>query len=392
MSYLQQRLAFPYLRVKLSSSSAAALDLAPLSHPLQKSSEWPQFNGNARLPDGMNRADRRNVTNPTMTLSPALGDLQGKPNGTMSGTTTPLLQQVSSGLAQGLSSRRGSPLSLGDTFSSITSARSVPATPLPGMPGSAGQLQKAPGTPLSGGDPHNINGILSAQMSRQMGDDSDMNPSLSRMPSGQFDNSPLSFNSIQSGMDDVSTFATFQKSCANEVMQQYSGDNVYGLSGGMDNDRFNSYGFEQNGRGSAVGGTGSTALYHHNGAKYGFSVNGRPSPVAVDSKMNGLHGPKHKRGDIDRECTSTSPLPGTALCANRYHIVNRFAGTRLEDLVGEIPQLCKDQHGCRYLQKKLEEGVPEHRDMIFRETFSHFADLMTGKQRSISAVRGGPWN
>ena len=59
--------------------------------------------------------------------------------------------------------------------------------------------------------------------------------------------------------------------------------------------------------------------------------------------------------------------------------VNRFAGTRLEDLAGEISSLCKDQHGCRYLQKKLEEGVPEHRDMIFRETFGHFAELMTGK-------------
>ena len=40
--------------------------------------------------------------------------------------------------------------------------------------------------------------------------------------------------------------------------------------------------------------------------------------------------------------------------------------------------MCKDQHGCRYLQKKLEEGVPEHRDIIFRETFGHFADLTTG--------------
>ena len=60
-------------------------------------------------------------------------------------------------------------------------------------------------------------------------------------------------------------------------------------------------------------------------------------------------------------------------------IVNRFAGMRLEDLQGEIPSLCKDQHGCRYLQKKLEEAVPEHRDMIFRETFGHFAELMTGK-------------
>lgn len=25
--------------------------------------------------------------------------------------------------------------------------------------------------------------------------------------------------------------------------------------------------------------------------------------ASADSKMNGLHGPKHKRGDIDRECT-----------------------------------------------------------------------------------------
>lgn len=60
-------------------------------------------------------------------------------------------------------------------------------------------------------------------------------------------------------------------------------------------------------------------------------------------------------------------------------VVNRFAGMRLEDMQGEIPSLCKDQHGCRYLQKKLEEGIPEHRDMIFRETFGHFPELMTGK-------------
>lgn len=207
-------LPIPYLRVK--RSSAAALDLAPLSQTpprasslgrpsenFKKPSEWPQFNGSGRMPESLGRSDRRNVTNPTMTLSPSLNDLAGpKGNGAVSGTTTPLLQQVSQGLAQGLSSRRGSPLSLGDTLSSITSARSVPATPLPGMPGSAG-LSKAPGTPLSG-DPHNINGILSAQLSRQLSEDSELNPSLSRMPSGQFDGSPLSFNSIQNGIDEVS--------------------------------------------------------------------------------------------------------------------------------------------------------------------------------------------
>ncbi|KAJ3539342.1 hypothetical protein NM688_g6376 [Phlebia brevispora] len=75
-----------------------------------------------------------------------------------------------------------------------------------------------------------------------------------------------------------------------------------------------------------------------------------------DGKMNGLHGPKHERGDID---------------------VNRFAGMRLENLQGETLTLCKDQYGCRYLQKKLEEALPVHLDMIFRETFGHFAELVT---------------
>lgn len=76
---------------------------------------------------------------------------------------------------------------------------------------------------------------------------------------------------------------------------------MYNLGGGIEDGAFNSYGFEAAGRGAGVGATGSTALYHHNGAKYGFNMNGRPNGGA-DGKMNGLHGPKHKRGDIDREC------------------------------------------------------------------------------------------
>lgn len=74
------------------------------------------------------------------------------------------------------------------------------------------------------------------------------------------------------------------------------------------------------------------------------------------------------------------------VCDSNHLIVNRFAGMRLEDMQGEIPSLCKDQHGCRYLQKKLEEGVPEHRDMIFRETFGHFPELMTGTRKQGSSV------
>ena len=81
-------------------------------------------------------------------------------------------------------------------------------------------------------------------------------------------------------------------------MVQAPYDPVYGINGGLDNGRFNDFGYE-NGRGPQLNGTaGSTALYHHNGSKYGLSMNGRQNG---DSKMNGLHGPKHKRGDIDGE-------------------------------------------------------------------------------------------
>ncbi len=55
----------------------------------------------------------------------------------------------------------------------------------------------------------------------------------------------------------------------------------------------------------------------------------------------------------------------------------RFSNAKLEQLQGEILGLCKDQHGCRYLQKKLEERNPEHIHIIFIETYQHVIELMT---------------
>ena len=57
---------------------------------------------------------------------------------------------------------------------------------------------------------------------------------------------------------------------------------------------------------------------------------------------------------------------------------SRYANVNLQDLVGEIYALCKDQHGCRYLQKKLEEGDAENIRVIFEETNPHMIELMTG--------------
>ena len=56
----------------------------------------------------------------------------------------------------------------------------------------------------------------------------------------------------------------------------------------------------------------------------------------------------------------------------------RYLNINLQGLIGEIYTLCKDQHGSRYLQKKLEEGDAENIRVIFEETNPHMIELMTG--------------
>jgi hypothetical protein len=69
--------------------------------------------------------------------------------------------------------------------------------------------------------------------------------------------------------------------------------------------------------------------------------------------------------------------------------MGRFVGPRfppLEQLKGQLYTLCKDQHGCRYLQKRLEENSEANVNMIFDESFDHMAELMSG----ACAVSGHP--
>eukprot|EP01105_Mastigella_eilhardi_P022026 TRINITY_DN5393_c0_g1_i1.p1 TRINITY_DN5393_c0_g1~~TRINITY_DN5393_c0_g1_i1.p1 ORF type:complete len:648 (+),score=176.61 TRINITY_DN5393_c0_g1_i1:83-2026(+) len=48
----------------------------------------------------------------------------------------------------------------------------------------------------------------------------------------------------------------------------------------------------------------------------------------------------------------------------------------IEQLVGQIYQICQDQYGCRYLQKKLDEGDAATTNIVFAEVVEHTADLM----------------
>ncbi|KAG2206110.1 hypothetical protein INT47_003759 [Mucor saturninus] len=55
---------------------------------------------------------------------------------------------------------------------------------------------------------------------------------------------------------------------------------------------------------------------------------------------------------------------------------DRFAEASVEDFTGKLFDLCKDQNGCRFLQKKIEENQA-YLDLVFDEIQPQFVQLMT---------------
>ncbi|KAL5612106.1 hypothetical protein BROUX41_000346 [Berkeleyomyces rouxiae] len=56
---------------------------------------------------------------------------------------------------------------------------------------------------------------------------------------------------------------------------------------------------------------------------------------------------------------------------------NKYNNLPLDAVIGQIYQMCKDQHGCRYLQRRLEERNPDITHAIWTETNHHVVELMT---------------
>lgn len=66
--------------------------------------------------------------------------------------------------------------------------------------------------------------------------------------------------------------------------------------------------------------------------------------------------------------------------SNRKNTVETSPATKytnMEEVIGRIDTLAKDQYGCRFLQRKLDEGVSADIDAIFSEVFDSIVDLMT---------------
>ena len=94
-------------------------------------------------------------------------------------------------------------------------------------------------------------------------------------------------------------------------MKLYQYDSVYGIANGVDKTHCNNYGFESGSRGNSSNPVAAVntnlagpAGFYQSGLIYGLGL----LPCAksgADGEMDGLHGPTHKRGDMDQECRLT---------------------------------------------------------------------------------------
>ncbi|KAK0651430.1 armadillo-type protein [Cercophora newfieldiana] len=107
--------------------------------------------------------------------------------------------------------------------------------------------------------------------------------------------------------------------------------------------------------------------------------NGNPAPMSA-----AMYAPTGYTGysAIYHPATRQQPQDSQArVIRDRRQVENeamaRYNNLTLQDVVGQIYGLCKDQHGCRFLQKQLEARQPEQIHAIWNETNQHVIELMT---------------
>jgi hypothetical protein len=131
-------------------------------------------------------------------------------------------------------------------------------------------------------------------------------------------------------------------------------------------------------------GYGMSSMSMLNGAMNGLSIGPGPQMGAVPPYgANGMYGggnpsffnPYATYGPGGRVQDSQARVIQSRRLQND---ANRFLNYDLKTMPHhEIYSLCKDQHGCRFLQKKLEERNAENIQIIFDETAPHVVELMT---------------
>ncbi|KAL5832396.1 hypothetical protein ACOSQ4_017750 [Xanthoceras sorbifolium] len=115
----------------------------------------------------------------------------------------------------------------------------------------------------------------------------------------------------------------------------------------------------------AVGGNESLTHVNQNGkvpSNGHFCLN-LPSPHAGCFPLDGLSSWSLSPDTTEIKSTNLRPQP------QKYNSV--------DEVTGRIYLMAKDQHGCRFLQRKISEGTSEDIEKIFVEIIDHIVELMT---------------
>ncbi|KAK4580310.1 hypothetical protein LTR86_000513 [Recurvomyces mirabilis] len=163
---------------------------------------------------------------------------------------------------------------------------------------------------------------------------------------GNFHDSNMPSNSVQNG---VSPYAQ---------PNFYGGYNMPMLNNGFNNMSLNGYGGQPQAQSQwpgQMGGYGQQSGY--NGyQQYG---QGNHTVAGAGRYSDGQRAQLQQRRQAQEEAQA------------------RFSTITIDQLVGEIYTLCKDQHGCRFLQRKLDERADHAVNIIFEEIKEHIIELMT---------------
>jgi len=100
----------------------------------------------------------------------------------------------------------------------------------------------------------------------------------------------------------------------------------------------------------------------------------------IDQKSNGSINFVDSLDDSSDEMMDSISQSGKLKIPNRAKasspIKPEILFAPFEQIIGKIYQISKDQQGCRYLQKKLEEQNPVEIQAIFSEVYEHINELM----------------
>ncbi|KAG0787117.1 hypothetical protein G6F57_009003 [Rhizopus arrhizus] len=86
------------------------------------------------------------------------------------------------------------------------------------------------------------------------------------------------------------------------------------------------------------------------------------------------HSLYHQNQPSQKQNKNFNKTKNTKKLNNNNNNVDRFMDADLNDYIGKLYELCKDQNGCRFLQKKMDKD--KDGDLIFNELYSHFNELM----------------